>query len=178
MLNRKMRGIEAGILLTVTVWAACQTEKGSLAANIAASDAFLSEMTMQETPVYDAVQAAAQEGKAAVQEAEEAAKEAAVRKEEKEPEGGFTVIYRGEKADREIELRHCDCVYDADDIQIYAEYLYWLMVPETFPYDQYVLYIRTPQEELQLYPVKDFLVDEEHGILYTKIAGDDGFEKV
>lgn len=152
MLNRKKRGIEAGILLAVTVWAAYQTEGSGLAVNIAAS----------------------QEGKAVVQEAEEAA----VRKEEKEPEGSFTVIYRGEKADREIELRHCDCVYDADDIQIYAEYLYWLMVPETFPYDQYVLYIRTPQEELQLYPVKDFLVDEEHGILYTKIAGDDGFEKV
>lgn len=174
MLNRKKRGIEAGILLAVTVWAAYQTEGSGLAVNIAASAAFVSEMTMQETLVCDAAQTAAQEGKAVVQEAEEAA----VRKEEKEPEGSFTVIYRGEKADREIELRHCDCVYDADDIQIYAEYLYWLMVPETFPYDQYVLYIRTPQEELQLYPVRDFLVDEEHGILYTKIAGDDGFEKV
>ena len=178
MLNGKKRGIEAGILLAVTVWAACQTEESGLAANIAASDAFVSEMAMQEKTISNAVQTAAQEGKAAVQEAEKAAEEAAVRKEEIEPEGSFTVIYRGEKADREIELRHCDCVYDADDIQIYAEYLYWLMVPETFPYDQYVLYIRTPQEELQLYPVRDFLVDEEYGILYTKIAGDDGFEKV
>lgn len=178
MLNGKWRGIEAGILLAVTVWTACQTEKGGLAANIAASDAFVSEMVMQEKTVPNAVQSAVREGKAAVQEAEEAAEEAAAQEEEKEPEGGFTVVYRGEKADREIELRHCDCVYDADDIQIYAAYLYWLMVPETFPYDQYVLYIRTPQEELQLYPVKDFLVDEEHGILYTKIAGDDGFEKV
>ena len=178
MLNGKKRGIEAGILLAVTVWAACQTEESGLAANIAASDAFVSEMAMQEKTISNAVQTAAQEGKAAVQEAEKAAEEAAVRKEEIEPEGSFTVIYRGEKADREIELRHCDCVYDADDIQIYAEYLYWLMVPESFPYNQYVLYVRTPQEEFQIYPVKDFLVDKPHGILYTKIAGNDGFECV
>ncbi|MDE5931152.1 MAG: hypothetical protein K2H40_01535 [Lachnospiraceae bacterium] len=176
-MNRKRRGIEAGIVLAVTVWAACQAEAASLAAvNIAASEAFVSGMAMREMTAFDAVHTAELEGKAAVQEAEEAAK--AAREEEKEPEGGFHVTYQGYEAEYFYELRHCDCVYDADDIQIYAEYLYWLMVPETFPYNQYVLYIRTPQEELQLYPVKDFLVDEEHGILYTKIAGDDGFEKV
>lgn len=95
-----------------------------------------------------------------------------------EPEGSFHVTYQGRTDSREIELRHCECVYDAGDIQIYAKYLYWLMVAETFPYNQYVLYIRTPQEEVQLYPVKDFLVDEEHGVLYTKISGDDGFDSV
>ncbi len=176
MLNRKWRGIEAGLLLAVTVWAACQTEGAARAAvNITSSDAFAFEMALQEMLVHDAAQTAAPEVNAAAQ---EAVKEAAAREKENEPEGGFHVTYQGYEDERFIELRHCDCVYDADDIQIYAEYLYWLMVPETFPYNQYVLYIRTPQEELQLYPVKDFLVDEEQGILYTKIAGDDGFEKV
>ncbi|MCI9372949.1 MAG: hypothetical protein HFI52_06040 [Lachnospiraceae bacterium] len=95
-----------------------------------------------------------------------------------EPAGSFQVAYEGCVSEYPIEFAHCDCVYDAEGIQIYAEYLYWLMVPESFPYNQYVLYIRTPREEFQLYPVKDFLVDKAHGILYTKIVGNDGFEKV
>lgn len=178
MLNRKRRGIEAGILLAVTVWTACQTEEaGRAAVNIASSDACACEMAVPDMLIHDAAHTAVLEAKAARDE-EEAAQEAAAREKENEPEGGFHVTYQGYEDERFIELRHCDCVYDADGIQIYAEYLYWLMVPETFPYNQYVLYIRTPQEELQLYPVKEFLVDEGHGILYTKIAGDDGFEKV
>ncbi|MDE7340881.1 MAG: hypothetical protein K2N80_10075 [Lachnospiraceae bacterium] len=175
MLNRKRRGMEAGILLAVTVWTVCQTEEaGRAAVNIASLDACACEMAVQDMLVYDAAQTAVLEARAAAWDDEEAA----AREAENEPEGGFHVTYQGDEAERFIELRHCDCVYDTDDIQIYAEYLYWLMVPENFPYNQYVLYIRTPQEELQLYPVRDFLVDEEHGILYTKIAGDDGFFKV
>lgn len=99
-------------------------------------------------------------------------------KEQEEPEGSFQVAYQGNVSEYPIQLAHCDCVYDAEGIQIYAYYLYWLMVPSSFPYNQYVLYIRTPQEELQIYPVKDYLVDEAHGILYTKIVGNDGFESV
>jgi len=98
--------------------------------------------------------------------------------EEEEPEGGFHVRYQGQEADYPIEFRYCDCVYDTEEIQIYAEYLDWLMVPEGFPCYQYVLYVRTPWEELQLYPVKDFLVDDKQGILYTKISGENGFESV
>ncbi|MBD5458572.1 MAG: hypothetical protein HDR27_08395 [Lachnospiraceae bacterium] len=160
--DRKKCGTEAGILLAVTVCIciACGVEETSRAAmNAVVTDISVFGTILQETPMYDIA-------------------ETAVPEEEKEPEGSFTVTYQGQKANNDIELRHCECVYDAEDIQIYAKYLYWLSVPETFPYDQYVLYIRTPQEELQLYPVRDFLVDEEHGILYTKIAGDDGFEKV
>ncbi|MDE5597870.1 MAG: hypothetical protein K2J04_08555, partial [Lachnospiraceae bacterium] len=97
---------------------------------------------------------------------------------EKRPADSFRVIYQGEESHNDIELSHCDCVYDADGIQVYAEYLYWPMVADPFPYNQYVLYIRTPQEEFQLYPVKDFLIDEEQGVLYTKISANDGFECV
>ena len=96
----------------------------------------------------------------------------------KEPSGSFKVTYQGQEAENAIELRHCDQVYDADEIQIYTKYIYWLMVPETFPGNQYVLYIKTPQEEIQLYPIADFLVDKEQKTLYTKIKGDDGFECV
>lgn len=173
------RGTGAGILLAAMVCAACGAEETDWAVmNLAASDVFLQETIWQETSVYDTAETAVLEVKAAVQEAEDATKEAVAQKEESEPEGSFTVTYQGQRANNDIELRHCECVYDAEDIQIYAKYLYWLSVPETFPYNQYVLYIRTPQEELQLYPVRDFLVDEEHGFLYTKIAGDDGFERV
>lgn len=95
-----------------------------------------------------------------------------------EPSGSFKVTYQEQEAKNAIELRHCDRVYDAHGIRIYAKYIYWLMVPETFPCEQYVLYIETPQEQIQLYPIADFLVDKEQDILYTKIAGDDGFESV
>ena len=33
-----------------------------------------------------------------------------------------------------------------------------LIVPETFPYKQFVLYLRAPPEEFQLYSGKEFLV--------------------
>lgn len=95
-----------------------------------------------------------------------------------EPEGSFHVAYQGHMARNTVELAHCDCVYDAEGIQVYTYYIYWPMVPETFPYNQYVLYIRTPEEEFQIYPVKDFLVDEKQGILYMKRYGDNGFESV
>lgn len=104
--------------------------------------------------------------------------ETTTQEKKKEQADSFRVIYQGEESNNDIELSHCDCVYDADGVQVYAEYLYWLMVADPFPYNQYVLYIRTPQEEFQLYPVKDFLVDEEQGVLYTKIAANDGFECV
>lgn len=97
---------------------------------------------------------------------------------EQEPSGSFRVTYRGQEAKNKIELRHCDKIYDADGIQIYARFIYDLWVPETFPYNQYVLYIQTPHEQTQLYPIADFLVDKEQKTLYTKIKGDDGFECV
>lgn len=122
--------------------------------------------------VSDVSEKAAEKTATAKQERDEAAVQGSG------PEDGFTVSYQGQEADNKIELRHCECVFDRDDIQIYAKYLYWLSVPETFPCDQYVLYIRTSEEELQLYPVKDFLVDEECGFLHTIIEGDNGFEKV
>ena len=92
---------------------------------------------------------------------------------EQEPSGSFKVTYQGQEAENAVELRHCEQVYDADGIRIYAKYIYDLMVPETFPYNQYVLYIQTPQEQTQLYPIADFLVDNEQKTLYTKIEGDD-----
>ena len=106
------------------------------------------------------------------------AQETTTQEKKKEQADSFRVIYQGEESNNDIELSHCDCVYDANGVQVYAEYLYWPMVADPFPYNQYVLYIRTPQEEFQLYPVKDFLVDEEQGVLYTKISTNDGFECV
>ena len=56
----------------------------------------------------------------AVWKAEEAANGA------KEPEGSFHVVYQGCAAPNSVELRHCDCVYEAEGIAVYAYYLYWL----------------------------------------------------
>lgn len=94
---------------------------------------------------------------------------------EQEPIDSFHVIYQGQEAKNTVQLEHCDKVYNVDGVVVYAYYIYWPFVPEPFPYNQYVLYFQTPKEQVQLYPVKDFQVDEERGILYTKITGDDGF---
>lgn len=95
-----------------------------------------------------------------------------------EPSGSFQVTYQGQETESAIELRHCEQVYDADGFRIYAKYIYWEMVPEAFPSEQYVLYIQTLTEEIQLYPIADFIVDKEQKMLYTKIEGNDGFERV
>lgn len=95
--------------------------------------------------------------------------------EEQEPTDSFHVTYQGQEAKNTVQLEHCDKVYNADGVVVYAYYIYWAFVPEPFPYNQYVLYFQTPKEQVQLYPVKDFQVDEEQGMLYTKITGDDGF---
>ena len=148
------------ILLAAVVFACmgCRAEEESPAAE-SLYDELAERAEVQETTVQEKQETTAQEKK-------------------KEPADRFRVIYQGEESNNDIELSHCDCVYDADDVQVYAEYLYWPMVADPFPYNQYVLYIRTPQEEFQLYPVKDFLIDEEQGVLYTKIVANDGFECV
>lgn len=97
---------------------------------------------------------------------------------EQELTGSFTVIYQGQESNNVFELRYCDEIYNKDGIQVYAKYLDWMLLPESFPYNQYVLYIQTPQEQAQIYPVKEFLVDTEQGKLYAKIADDEGFESV
>ncbi len=158
----KKRGAMAAVLLAaVSLIGAGNRESGKMrmSSDGAAEEHFMKTLVM------------------AIDEAE-AEKREKLKAQEKEPEGSFQVAYGGYVSENPIELAHCDCVYDAEGIQIYAYYLYWLMVPESFPYNQYVLYVRTPQEEFQIYPVKDFLVDKPHGILYTKIAGNDGFECV
>lgn len=188
--GRRKRGAIEGILLAAVavVFAGYWKGETELAAqNIATIPEITALNAATEVKKEEVLKAAEAKRendlKAAEAEKAEDLKAAEAKREEElkaaeESEGSFYVAYQGMEDDRPIELRHCKCVYDADDIEIYARYLYWLMVPETFPCNQYVLYIRTPQEELQLYPVRDFLVDDQQGILYTKIAGDDGFESV
>lgn len=177
------RGAMAAVLLAAMT-ALCVGNREGVKMRTALSGAGKEPGEMSETAgkepgaVFAAAETKCREALAA---AITAAEEQKTRKEpekNEEPEGSFQVVYEGCVSERPIEFAHCDCVYDAEGIQIYAYYLYWLMVPESFPYNQYVLYIRTPQEELQLYPVKDFLVDKAHGFLYTKIVGADGFEAV
>ena len=48
------------------------------------------------------------------------AQETTTQEKKKEQADSFRVIYQGEESNNDIELSHCDCVYDADDVQVYA----------------------------------------------------------
>ncbi|MDE6365703.1 MAG: hypothetical protein K2L86_15840 [Lachnospiraceae bacterium] len=92
-----------------------------------------------------------------------------------EQTGSFRLMDRGQMSDIVIELRHCDCIYNQNDIQIYSHYV---LSPESLSSGQYVLYIQTPQEQVQFYPVKDWRIDSEDKWLYIKSAEDDGAEHI
>ncbi|MDE7324073.1 MAG: hypothetical protein K2N73_15440 [Lachnospiraceae bacterium] len=95
--------------------------------------------------------------------------------ESREQTDSFRLMYQGKMSDIVIELRHCDCIYNENDIQIYSHYV---LNPESLSFGQYVLYIQTPQEQVQFYPVKDWRIDSEDKWLYTKSVDDDGIEHI
>ncbi|MBO5056837.1 MAG: hypothetical protein J6C64_10865 [Lachnospiraceae bacterium] len=79
----------------------------------------------------------------------------------------FVLTYDGKETDIIISLEDCNCEYDKNGIQIYSKYISnYDWVDEDFPYFQYVFYIQTPSENVQIFPVKDFLINTEEETLY------------
>ncbi len=83
--------------------------------------------------------------------------------------GSFMLTYNGQESTYELNLKTCKKEYEKDGIEIYSEYIYAELAPLSFPGNQYVLLIHTPEEWRQIYPVKEFLVDEEQSALYLEI---------
>lgn len=72
----------------------------------------------------------------------------------------------------------CVCEYEDNGIFVYSYYLqngYEQGI--SLPYFRYTLYIKTPEDTMQIYPVKDFLVDVETGSLYM-VWEEGTFERV
>ena len=82
--------------------------------------------------------------------------------------GSFMLTYNGQESTYELNLKTCEKEYEKDGIEIYSEYIYAGFAPLSFPDNQYVLLIHTPEEWRQIYPVKEFLIDEEQSALYLE----------
>lgn len=88
----------------------------------------------------------------------------------KDSSESFALTYDGQESDFIIYLKYCKEICAKDGIEAYSYLVDGFFVPESFPAGtQYVLLIHTAGEWLQLYPVKEFLVDEEAGDLYMEI---------
>lgn len=86
-----------------------------------------------------------------------------------EREDSFVLAFNGEKTDMVISLEDCTCEYNHDKVQIYSKLVTpydWTSSTGFFKSAQYVLYIQTPYETVQIFPVKDFLINQEREILY------------
>lgn len=79
----------------------------------------------------------------------------------------FVLAYDGHKTDLTVSIKDCTCEYDYDRVQIYSKQINsyeWSDSAIDLP--QYVLYIQTPYETTQIFPVKDFRINEESENLY------------
>lgn len=81
--------------------------------------------------------------------------------------GSFSLIYEG--MDTGIIVSPCmqNCQYDKDGILVYSQFIsdYYESAIDV-PRLQYVIYIQTPFESKQIFPVKDFMIDQDTGTLY------------
>ena len=76
----------------------------------------------------------------------------------------FLLSYGGIDTGLEIFLKDCVCEYDKDDIRVYTLFVDDPIVEE----EGYVIYIQTPEETMELFPERDYLIDKDAGILYMK----------
>lgn len=96
---------------------------------------------------------------------------------QKEQEG-FFLCYDGKDTGLWIPFRDCVCEYDDNGIFVYSYYIQnGYQQGISLPYFRYALYIQTPEDTMQIYPVKDFLVDAETGSLYM-VWEEGTFERV
>lgn len=80
----------------------------------------------------------------------------------------FVLAYNREKTGLVISLTDCICEYDNDRVRIYSKYVNsYEWTTDSNIASQYVLYIQTPYETVQIFPVKDFLINQEREILYV-----------
>lgn len=85
----------------------------------------------------------------------------------------YTLICDGVDTGLEIFLKDCACEYNRDSIQLYSCFVDNAAVEAK----GYAIYIRTPEEEMQIFPVKDYRVDENAGRLYM-LWGTEVFERI
>lgn len=76
----------------------------------------------------------------------------------------FHLHYGGIDTGLEIFFRDCVCEYDKDDIRVYT----FFVDDPAVETEGYAIYIQTPEDAMELFPEKDYLIDKDAGILYMK----------
>ena len=85
----------------------------------------------------------------------------------------FLLSFDGFDTGVEIFFKDCVCEYDKDDIRVYS---YFVDDPAV-EVEGYAVYIQTPEDTMEIFPVADYLVDRNGGHLYM-IWGIQTFERV
>lgn len=85
----------------------------------------------------------------------------------------FSLKIDGLDTNIEILFSECTAEYDMDNIQVYS---YFVDETESFG-SGYALYIRTPKDSMQIFPVKEYLIDKNNGALYM-IWDTGSFERI
>lgn len=76
-------------------------------------------------------------------------------------------VFQYQDISETILLKDCDCEYEKDGVRVYSKCMTGYYDVEDFPRLQYALYImNTYVEPRMLFPVKDFQICEESGVVY------------
>ncbi len=81
-----------------------------------------------------------------------------------EMNGSF--VFKYQDVSKTFYLKDCQCEYDRDDVKVYSKYIIGNYDNQDFFDGQYLLYIRAPFAWRQIYPVRDFKLNEETGTIY------------
>lgn len=93
----------------------------------------------------------------------------------------ITLLYNGQDTGIEISNLVQNCRYDKNGILVYSDFVSQYYESEIeIPRNQYVLYIHTSYTEEQIFPVKDFIIDEDSDTLYMlrETSGSEVIEKM
>ena len=85
----------------------------------------------------------------------------------------FLLSFDGFDTGVEIFFKDCVCEYDKDDICVYS----YLVDDPAVEAEGYAIYIQTPEDTMEIFPVADYLVDQNAGCLYM-IWGIQSFERI
>lgn len=83
----------------------------------------------------------------------------------------FPLVYEGSNTGVEILFEDCVCEYDKNGTKVYSYYV------NDFDIEGYALYIENIEHTSTIFPVKDYLIDQEGENLYM-LWGIDSFERI
>ena len=89
---------------------------------------------------------------------------------------GYFLRYEGFDTGVKILFQDCVCEYDKDDSRVYT---YFVDDPAV-AVEGYAIYVQTPEDTMEIFPVKDYRVDRDAGHLYMiwGLNAYEGFDRI